>query len=70
MPICDMYGMSESTGPQTSNAAWPGWFKAQTAGVSLPGTEIMIDRPSGDGIGEICYRGRNIFMGYFGNEEV
>lgn len=56
-----MYGMSECTGPQTANAATPGWyasdhgrlivhfrFKSQTAGVPLPGTEIFIDHPSGN----------------------
>ena len=29
----------------------------------------MISMPDKEGNGEICYRGRNRFMGYFKNEE-
>jgi long-chain-fatty-acid--CoA ligase ACSBG len=35
----------------------------------MPGTDILIFRPDKDGNGEICYKGRNRFMGYFRNEK-
>lgn len=37
--------------------------------MSIPGTELKIVNPDKDGNGEICYRGRNTFMGYFKDEE-
>lgn len=38
------------------------------AGVALPGTEMKIfPLNPGDEEGEICYRGRNVFMGYYKN---
>ena len=62
------YGMSESTGPQFMN------FKGSpidlyTAGPSLIGTDTIILNPDKDGVGEICFRGRNRFMGYYTNEQ-
>ncbi len=42
-------------------------------GKKLPGTEEKIvpltEENKKDGEGEICYRGRNQFMGYFKNAE-
>jgi long-chain-fatty-acid--CoA ligase ACSBG len=62
------YGMSESTGPQVVN------FKGNpidlnTAGPTLIGTETVIINQDNDGVGEICFRGRNRFMGYYKNEQ-
>lgn len=39
------------------------------AGLPLPGTTIRIFNPNEKGIGEICVKGRNVFMGYLNNEE-
>lgn len=61
----NMYGMSESTGPQYTNI---GCKDISTVGLPLPGTEGKILNPDSDGVGEICYRGRNRFMGYYKNE--
>ncbi|KAL8272129.1 hypothetical protein Esti_003972 [Eimeria stiedai] len=64
MPINSIYGLSESTGPQTFIAPSPGWFKVGSIGHSIPGTDTLIHNPNSEGEGEICFRGRNIFMGY------
>ncbi len=39
--------------------------KDHSAGVALPGGELKIFRPGEDGIGEICYRGDNVMLGYY-----
>ena len=45
-----------------------GQHKAGSTGKSIPGSEIKIENPDRDGNGEICYRGRHIFMGYMHDE--
>jgi len=67
MTVLEVYGMSECTGPQTINR--PSAHKTGTAGPSIPGTEMKIADPDKDGNGEICYRGRHIFMGYMKNDK-
>lgn len=64
--ISNIFGMSETSGPMT------GLFKDQysnynlkSAGQAIEGTNIYIMSQDG----EICFRGRNIFMGYLKNEE-
>ncbi len=37
----------------------------KSCGISLIGTDMLIFMPDKDGNGEICYKGRNRFMGYF-----
>jgi len=65
--IGNSYGMSESTGPQFVNV-----FRRDhllTCGKNLGGTEGIIFNPDSEGKGEICFRGRNRFMGYWKNEK-
>lgn len=68
IPLFNTYGMSESTGPQFMNLADFG-VDLKSAGVSVKGTDFKIFNPDKDGQGEICFRGRNRFMGYYKNEE-
>jgi long-chain-fatty-acid--CoA ligase ACSBG len=63
----NIYGMSESTGPQFSNLEGHP-VELNTVGVCVPGTSFKISNPDHDGVGEICFRGRNRFMGYYKNE--
>jgi len=67
IPIYEIYGMSECCGPQS--VSFPGKHKTGSCGTSIPGTELKIVQPDKDGNGEICYRGRHIFMGYMKNEK-
>jgi long-chain acyl-CoA synthetase len=56
VPLSEVYGMSESTGPMT----WePNRVKAGTVGVAFPGTDCFLAED-----GEVCIRGGNVFLGY------
>lgn len=65
IPIVNVYGMSECSGPQTitdfNNFSDLGVNFLKSCGSALDGTEMKI---LGGQEGEICYRGRHIFMGY------
>jgi len=67
IPLFEIYGMSESTGPQTINR--PKFHKTCSCGPAMPGSEMKIADPDKSGNGEICYRGRHIFMGYMKNDK-
>ena len=58
VPICEVYGMSECTGPAT--ASLPDRYHTGKAGFVLPGAELKIAED-----GEICMRGRHVFLGYY-----
>jgi long-chain acyl-CoA synthetase len=61
VPLSEIYGMSESTGPMT----WePTRVKAGTVGRAFPGTECFLAED-----GEVCMRGGNIFIGYLDDPE-
>jgi len=71
--IWEIYGMSEISGPQTGNDK--DTYKPGTIGKDLLGFNTKLDRTSA-GVseicsegGELCMRGRNVFMGYLGNIE-
>ncbi|XP_065901711.1 long-chain-fatty-acid--CoA ligase ACSBG2-like isoform X2 [Dysidea avara] len=65
VPIYEMYGMSECTGPHT--VSLPSAYKLGSAGKAMVGVEMKIDNPN-EGDGEICFRGRHVFMGYLKEE--
>lgn len=72
LPIVNLYGMSENCGPET--IAKPGKFKQNTVGYAIQGTHIKIDKRDKteggqENEGEICFRGRNNFIGYLNNEK-
>jgi long-subunit acyl-CoA synthetase (AMP-forming) len=58
LPICEVYGMSECTGPAT--ASLPNKYHTGKAGFCLPGAELKIAAD-----GEVCMRGRHVFKGYY-----
>ena len=57
VPLSEIYGMSESSGPMTWTATR---IKAGTVGPAVPGLEVKL-APDG----EIICRGGNVFGGYF-----
>jgi len=63
IPIYEVFGQSECTGPHTVNVT--GEWKIGTCGRPLIATESRVD----DSTKELCYRGRHIFMGYMFNPE-
>ncbi len=44
-------------------------YKDDAAGLPLPNTEVKIDNPSADGIGEIVVKGPGVMLGYYENQE-
>ena len=61
VPLSEIYGMSESTGPMT----WePAANRAGFVGRVVPGGELKIDDD-----GEVCYRGGNVFQGYLKQDD-
>ena len=62
LPIREIYGQSEDTGPTSYNL--PGRTKLGSVGATLPGIEVRIADD-----GEICVRGPNVFLGYFKEPE-
>jgi long-chain acyl-CoA synthetase len=57
LPIREIYGQSEDTGPTSFNL--PGKTKIGSVGPALPGIEVKIADD-----GEILVRGPNVFLGY------
>ena len=58
LPICEVYGMSECTGPATIST--PERYRTGMAGFVFPGAELKVAAD-----GEICMRGHHVFKGYY-----
>lgn len=61
LPVVELYGQSEDTGPTTTNL--PGANKFGTVGRPVNGVEVKIADD-----GEILVRGKNVFAGYYKNQ--
>lgn len=66
-PLYEVYGMSECSGPHTVNVKEK--CKVGTVGIPMDGVELKLFNPDDKGHGEICMRGRHVFMGYLHNPE-
>ncbi|XP_069574168.1 long-chain-fatty-acid--CoA ligase ACSBG2 isoform X2 [Brachyistius frenatus] len=62
IPLYELYGMSESTGPHTISL--PNAFRLTSCGIEMPGCKTKLHNPDEEGNGEICFWGRHVFMGY------
>ena len=58
-----MYGLSETSGP-ASYLEPPYLYSFDKVGKAIPGTQIKIFNPDEMGVGEICIKGRHVFIGY------
>ena len=56
--VQEVYGQSEDTGPTTFNR--PGKVRFGSVGQAIPGLDVKIADD-----GEICVRGKNVFLGYY-----
>lgn len=65
--LYNFYGMSETAATETISWKKRVWFNK--CGQALPGTHIKIDNADEFGVGEVCFKGWNMFTGYINNEE-
>lgn len=64
--MAEGYGLTETTAVSTLTSPYkpvPG-----SVGRPLPGVEIQIDNPDGEGVGEVIIKGPNVTPGYYRNE--
>ncbi|MEO8275766.1 MAG: AMP-dependent synthetase/ligase [Thermoanaerobaculia bacterium] len=62
VPIFEIYGLSETSGPGTIST--PGRFRTGSVGPAMPGIEMRLAAD-----GEVLFRGPNIFRGYRNDPE-
>jgi len=67
MPIQELLGSSETTGPQTASTPGPG-IRLGSVGKPYPAWDVHVLNPDNTGLGEIATRGRNACMGYLWEE--
>jgi long-chain acyl-CoA synthetase len=63
LPLAEVYGMTEDTGPATANP--PDRIRLGTVGLALPGVEVKLGED-----GEILVRGGNVCPGYYKDPEM
>jgi len=63
VPICEVYGQSEDTGPTSWNR--PGAARIGTVGPTVPGVEVRLGED-----GELLVRGGNVTAGYYKEPEL
>ena len=63
IPLTEVYGMSECTGPGTLSLPEPFKYRTGWAGPAVTGTDIKIAED-----GEVLMKGRHVFKGYFKND--
>src|SRR6202008_3933285 len=62
IPVANGYGLTEAGTAITVNDLKP--FRADTVGKPLPGMEVRITHPDGDGIGQVAVRSKTVMSGY------
>jgi long-chain acyl-CoA synthetase len=68
IPVANGYGLTEAGTAITVNDLKP--FRADTVGKPLPGMEVRIVNPAGDGVGEVTVRSKTVMAGYLNDPEL
>lgn len=73
MNLLQCYGMTEMAGPQFYQTALHSdvfdEHYLRSTGRGQDGTDVKLKKVDNEGKGNICYRGRNRFMGYFKDDK-
>ncbi|KAM7019001.1 long-chain-fatty-acid--CoA ligase ACSBG2-like isoform 2-T2 [Tautogolabrus adspersus] len=62
IPVMELYGMSECTGPHTLSLN--NQYRITSCGKVMPGCKTKLVNQDMEESGEICFWGRHVFMGY------
>lgn len=68
IPVANAYGLTEAGTAVTVNDFNP--FRADTVGRPLPGMEIRIMNPAGDGVGQVAVRSKTVMSHYLDDPEL
>ena len=68
LPVTNGYGLTEAGTALTLNDLKP--FRADTVGKPLPGVEVRIFNPDGEGIGEVVVRSKTVMSHYLDDPEL
>ncbi|MFI8521421.1 class I adenylate-forming enzyme family protein [Streptomyces sp. NPDC085481] len=63
------YGLTETCGGVLANFGAEYRAHPESVGRPAPATEVRIDRPDAEGVGELWLRGQSLVRGYWGDEE-
>lgn len=63
------YGLTECSPMVALNPDTPGDSVPESAGHLIPGIDVKVVNKDENGIGELCFRGGNIMLGYYNNKE-
>ena len=66
--VANGYGLTEAGTAITVNDLKP--FRADTVGKPLPGMEVRILNPDGDGIGQVAVRSKTVMLGYLNEPDL
>ncbi|MEU6976046.1 MULTISPECIES: class I adenylate-forming enzyme family protein [unclassified Streptomyces] len=63
------YGLTETCGGVLANFGAEYRAHPESVGRPAPATEVRVDRPDAEGVGELWLRGQSLVRGYWGDEE-
>lgn len=67
--VGEAYGLSECSGPHTTNCPLRQIVRLGSIGMPIPGVSTKLDQTTADGQGEVCLGGRHVLMGYLNLEK-